>query len=354
VTVPSFRADVEREVDLIEEIVRVFGYDLIPATLPSDMRVMGGLSDYQKAEREIARALTAAGINEAITYTFIAPDFADRLRLADDDPRRQAVRLENPLSVDQSVMRTLMLPSLLMTVASNLAMRNPDVNIFELGRTYHPVAGEKLADEKRIVAGCLCGLLKGESWLHAGRDTDYYTGKGIVEAVFASVKGDFKVERCDEPFLHPGKSAYVVVDGKRAGFIGEVHPLVLEAFDIDKPVVAFELLEDAVIASSAGIVIFEDLLTFPASFQDIAVVVDEKTTAEEVITVVREAGAPLLRDARVFDTYTGDQVGEGKKSIALSLEFRSPERTLTDEDVDWARGAIVKALGEKLAATLRA
>lgn len=378
VAVPSFRADVEREVDLIEEIVRVFGYDLIPPTLPSDVRVMGGLSDYQTAEREIARALTAAGINEAITYTFIAPDFADRLRLADDDSRRQVVKLSNPLSVDQSVMRTLMLPSLLMTVASNLSMRNPDVNIFELGRTYHAIDGGKktdknraAADEKptdenraasdgklpredRTVAGCLCGSLRGESWMHAGRETDYFTGKGIVEAVFASIKGSFSVERCDEPFLHPGKSAYILVDGRRAGFIGEVHPLVLEAFDIDKPVVAFEILEDALIASSAGIVIFEDLLTFPASFQDIAVVVDEQIAAEEVISVVLEAGAPLLRDARVFDTYTGDQVGEGKKSIALGLEFRSPERTLTDEDVDGARGAILAALGERLNATLRA
>ncbi|MDO8737231.1 MAG: phenylalanine--tRNA ligase subunit beta, partial [Thermoleophilia bacterium] len=354
VTVPSFRADVEREVDLIEEIVRVFGYDLIPATLPSDMRVMGGLSDYQTAEREIARALTAAGINEAITYTFIAPDFADRLRLAEDDPRRQVVKLSNPLSVEQSVMRPLMLPSLLTTVASNLSMRNPDVNIFELGRTYHTVAGEKLADEKRTIAGCLCGSLRGESWMHAGRETDYFTGKGIVEAVFASIKGSFSVERCDEPFLHPGKSAYILVDGKHAGYIGEVHPLVLEAFGIDKPVVAFEILEDPLVASSAGIVIFEDLLTFPASFQDIAVVVSEQTAAEEVIRVVREAGAPLLRDARVFDTYTGDQVGEGKKSIALGLEFRSSERTLTDEDVDGARGAILASLGEKLGATLRA
>ncbi|MHB8159307.1 MAG: phenylalanine--tRNA ligase subunit beta [Thermoleophilia bacterium] len=353
VTVPSFRADVEREVDLIEEIARVFGFDLIPPTLPSDMRVMGGLSTYQTAEREIARALTAAGVNEAITYTFIAPDFADRLRLAEDDPRRQVVKLANPLSVDQSVMRTLMLPSLLMTMASNLSMRNPDVNIFELGRTYRAIAGEKLADENRTIAGCLCGSMRGESWIHAGRETDYFTGKGIVETVFSSVKGSFSVERCDEPFLHPGKSAYIVVEGKRAGFIGEVHPLVLDAFDIDKPVVAFEFLEDALIASSAGIVIFEDLLTFPASFQDIAVVVDEQTAAEEIIRVVRETGAPLLRDARVFDTYTGDQVGEGRKSIALSLEFRSPERTLTDEDVDGARGAILAALGEKLGATLR-
>lgn len=353
VTVPSFRADVEREVDLIEEIVRVFGYELIPPTLPSDMRVMGGLSPYQAAERKIAGALTGAGINEAITYTFIPPDFADRLRLSDDDPRRRMIKLSNPLSVDQSVMRTLMLPSLLMTVATNLSMRNPDVNIFELGRTYHSVEGEKLAVENRTVAGCLCGSLSGESWVHSGRETDFFTGKGIVEAIFSSVNGSFSVERCDEPFLHPGKSAYIVVDGQRAGYVGEVHPLVLQSFDIDKPVVAFEILEDALIASSAGIVIFEDLLTFPASFQDIAVVVDEKTPADEVITVVREAGAPLLREAWVFDTYAGDQVGEGKKSIALGLEFRSPERTLTDEDVDGARAAIVAALGEKLGASLR-
>ncbi len=353
VTVPSFRADVEREVDLIEEIVRVFGYDLIPQTLPSDMRVMGGMSDYQIAEREIARALTAAGVNEAITYTFIAPDFADRLRLAEGDPRRRVVKLANPLSVDQSVMRTLMLPSLLMTVASNLSMRNADVSIFELGRTYRDAEGEKLAREDRTIAGCLCGSLRGPTWIHAGRETDYFTGKGIVESVFSSIKGSFSVERCDEPFLHPGKSAYILADGKRAGFVGEVHPLVLEAFGIDKPVVAFEINEDDLIASSAGIVIFEDLLSFPASFQDIAVVVDEKTAAEEVIKLVREAGAPLLRDAWVFDTYAGDQVGEGKKSIALGLEFRSPERTLTDEDVDGARGGILAALGEKLGATLR-
>jgi len=353
VTVPSFRADVEREVDLIEEIVRVFGYDLIPPTLPSDMRVLGGLSPYQSAERKIAAALTGAGVNEAIAYTFIAPDFADRLRLGDDDPRRQVIKLSNPLSVDQSVMRTLMLPGLLMTVASNLSMRNPDVNIFELGRTYHPDKSEKLAVENRTIGGCLCGSLRGASWLNANRDTDFFTGKGIVEAVFSSVKGRFGVEPCDEPFLHPGKSAFIVVDGQRAGYMGEVHPLVLQAFDIDKPVVAFEILEDALVASSAGIIIFEDLLTFPASFQDIAVVVDENTAAAEVISEVREAGAPLLRDAWVFDTYTGDQVGEGKKSIALGLEFRSPERTLTDEDVDGARGAIVKALGEKLGASLR-
>ncbi len=353
VTIPGFRADVEREVDLIEEIARVFGLGLIPPTLPSDMRVMGGLSAFQAAGRDVARALIQAGMNEVITYSFIAPDFGERLRLAEDDGRRCAVKLANPLSVEQSVMRTMMLPSLLMTIAGNLSQRNQDINIFEMGRAYLPAPGEKLPQEKKILAGCLCGSLRGDSWLKGGRETDFYTGKGLVEAAFAAVDGHFSLRRSSEPFLHPGKSAEIIVDGRPAGYVGEVHPLVLGNFDIDRPVVAFELSEEELIGSSAGIVVFEDLITFPASYQDIAVVVDRDRSAEEVIAVVREAGAPLLSSAQVFDVYEGEQLEAGRKSIALSLEFRSPAGTLTDEEVDGARTAIVKALEEKLGAGLR-
>lgn len=353
VTVPSFRADVEREVDLIEEIARVFGLELIPPTLPSDMRVMGGLSTYQAAERGITRALADRGLSEVITYAFIAPDFPEKLRLAGDDSRGQTVALANPLSVEQSVMRTLMLPSLLETVSGNLALGNQDVNIFELGRVYLPRNGEKLPQEKRVVAGCLCGSLAGESWLEPARAAGYYTGKGLVEALFAAVGGGFGVRRSAEPFLHTGKSADIYVDGERAGFIGEVHPHVLQTYGIDRPAVAFEVFQDALAGSSAGTVMFEDLITYPASFQDIAVVVGEDAAAAEVLEVVTEAGAPLLRAARVFDIYTGDQIEAGKKSIALRLEFRSPERTLTDEEVDEARSAIVAVLADKLGAGLR-
>lgn len=353
VGVPSFRADVFREVDVIEEVARVFGLDAIPPTLPSDVRVMGGLSPAQKAERRIAHALADDGLSEVITYTFIAPEFADRLRLAVDDPRRRTVTLANPISVDQSVMRTLMLPSLLLTIAGNLSHRNLDVNIFEQGRAYLPQADGKLPDERRTVAGCLCGSLRGESWTGAGRSPDYFTGKGIVESIFASVNGSFTVAPSREPFLHPGKSADILAGGERAGYVGEIHPAVLRAFDIDQPVVAFEVDQARLLASSAGIVIFEDIVTYPPSYQDIAVIVDRDTRSDQVIAVVREAAAPLLRSARVFDLYEGEQIGEGKKSIAMSLEFRSPERTLTDKDVDKARQKIVKALEKRLGAVLR-
>lgn len=353
VDVPTYRADVYRDVDLVEEVARIFGLDAIPATLPSDMRAMGGLSPYQKAERRLALRLADTGLNEVITYTFIAPDLGDRLGLPDDDPRRRAVALANPISLDQSVMRTLMLPSLLLTVASNLSHRNQDVNLFEMGRVYRPTA-EKLPQEAKVIAGCLCGSLRGESWIGAGRQTDFFTGKGIVEAVFDAVNGRFEVGAGSEPFLHPGKSASIVVSGEAAGYVGEVHPRVLAAFDIEHPVVAFEILQDVLIGSSAGIIQFEDLITYPASYQDIAVIVDRGASAAEVLKVARSAGSPLLRTVRVFDIYSGEQVEEGKKSIALSLEFRSPERTLTDEDVDAAREAIVSALATELGATLRA
>ena len=353
VTIPSFRADVEREVDLVEEVARVFGLDLIPPTLPSGMRVMGGLSDYQAKERDIIRAIAGHGLNEVVTYSFIPADFADRLRLAPDDPRRATVGLANPLSGEQSVMRTLMLPSLLDIVARNLAQRNHDVNIFELGRVYLLLKDEKQPRERKTVAGCLCGSLMGDSWLRTGRESDYFTAKGLIQAVFAIVRGDFEVQPAGEPFLHPGKSADIHIGGEACGYMGEVHPQVLAAYGIDRPLTAFEIDQDALIGSSSGTVQFEDLITYPASFQDIAVIVGKETSARQVIDVVRDAGGPLLRSARVFDVYEGEQVAAGRKSIALRLEFRSSERTLTDEDVDGLRGKIVAALAQRLDAELR-
>lgn len=354
VTIPSFRADVEREVDLVEEVARVFGLDLIPPTLPSEMRVMGGLSPYQSASRDITRCLTGLGLNEVITYTFIAPDFADRLRLAADDPRRNTVNLANPLSVEQSVMRTLMLPSLLQIVQGNLALRNDDVNIFELGRVYIPQADEKLPSERRTVAACLCGSLTVESWLETEKKSDYFTARGLMDALAATVKAEYEVRPASEPFLHPGRSAVINFNGTAAGYMGEVHPAVLEAFDIEQPVTAFEIDQDALMAGSAGIVLFEDLITFPASFQDIAIVMGQDVSAEQVTSLVRKTGSPLLRSVSVFDIYEGEQVGEEKKSMALRLEFRSPERTLTDEDVDGARDTIISALEGEFGARLRA
>ncbi len=353
VMVPSFRADVEREVDLIEEIARVFGLELVPPTLPSGMRVLGGLTSGQAVRRAAVRALAERGLSEIISYSFIMPDFADRLRLDPGDERRQVVALANPLSVEQSVMRTMMLPSLLGTLAANLSLQNQDINIFEQGRIYLPVAGEKLCDERRVIAGCLSGSLKGHSWLAGGGDADFFAGKGIVEALFAGVAGSFSVERAEETFLHPGKSAAVIAGGRRAGYVGEVHPLVLEAYDIDIPVVAFEIAEAELIASSAGIIVFADLITYPASFQDLAIVVEEDLPAAEIVKVVREAGAPLLQAVRVFDVYAGGSIGDGKKSVALNLEFRSADRTLTDEDVASVRAAIIDALKDKLNAALR-
>ena len=352
VTVPSFRADDEREVDLIEEVVRVYGLDLIPPTLPSDIRVMGGLSPGQATERELARALANRGLDEVITYSFISPDFADKLRLAADDLRRWPVVLDNPITVEQSVMRTIMLPSLLLTVDRNIAMRNTGIDIFERGIIYLPQGKQHLPDEKKVFGACLTDM-SGDSWIKGGRAVDYYTGKGLVEALFAAVNGTFELCRSNEPFLHPGKSADILVGGEKAGYVGEVHPLVLAAYDIEMPAVAFEVTLEAIASSSTGTVLFEDLITYPASYQDLAVVVDEKVAVGDILLAARQAGTPLLRGAEVFDTYVGDQIAVGRKSIALRLEFRSRDHTLTDDEVNAVREQIVSALATKLKAELR-
>jgi phenylalanyl-tRNA synthetase beta chain len=354
VAVPGFRADVSREIDLIEEVARIFGLESIPSTLPSGMRVMGGLSPEQKAEREIARSLKDAGLSEVITYTFIAPDFADTLRLDAADARREVIRMANPISTEQSVMRTAMLPCMLLTVQSNLSKSNRNVNIFEQGRVYLTAAGEKLPREIKMLAGCMSGSLHPPAWTGEARGLDFFTGKGVVEAAFTAVNGRFEVRPSAEPFLHPGKSVDILIGGEPAGYVGEVHPLVLQAYGIDQPAVAFEIDQERLISSSMGIVVFEDIITYPPSYQDIAVVVDAHISAAEVLGVVRESAGPLLRLARVFDVYAGDQLGEGKKSIALNLEFRSPERTLTDEDVSQLREQIVAGLAGSLDAKLRA
>ncbi len=303
VTVPSFRRDVEREVDLVEEVARVYGLDALPSTLPREMRARGGLTPYQAAERRITGTLVDVGLSEVITYSFIAPDFADRLRLEEGDPRRRTVKLANPLSSDQSVMRTLLLPSLLAVTADNLAWGNRDVNVFELGRVYLENGEGGLPEERKKVGACLCGSLAGETWLKVESGADFFAAKGLVEAVFDTVRGSFSVRPSAEPFLHPGRSAEILVDGEPAGYVGEIHPRVLEAYDIEGPVATFEIDQDALIAAGVETVEFEDLVNYPPAFQDIAVIVDADVTARQVVDTALRAGAPLLRSARVFDVY---------------------------------------------------
>ena len=368
VTVPTWRRDdVTREADLIEEVARIWGLDRLPSTLPSRRGAVGRLEPEQRIRRRAEDALVGAGLSEAVGWSFTSPAVLARLGLQDD-----VVALENPMSEDQSVMRTTLLGSLLDALRRNRSRGFEDVRLFEAGSVYLPraSAGElataatgnpwypandpDLPVERTRIAALICGHDRPPSWGDPEPPrADLFAAKGVLEAMLRALRADWSVEPGGgEPFLHPTRSASVLLGGTRAGWLGELHPSVAGAWDLDA-VAGFELDFGVLAAAASGVPRYEDLTSFPAIRQDIAVVVAADVPAAQVLEVVRSAGGALLRDARVFDVYRGAQVGEGRASLALRLEFRAPDRTLTDEDVAQRRAKIVAALRDRVGGELR-
>ena len=368
VTVPTWRRDdVTRETDLIEEVARIWGLDRLPSTLPSRRGAVGRLAPEQRLRRRAEDALVGAGLSEAVGWSFTSPAVLARLGLQDD-----VVALENPMSEDQSVMRTTLLGSLLDALRRNRSRGFEDVRLFEAGSVYLPraAAGElataatgnpwypandpDLPVERTRIAALICGHDRPPSWGDPDPPrADLFAAKGVLEAMLRALRVDWSVEAgAGAPFLHPTRSASVLLGGAGAGWLGELHPSVTAAWDLDA-VAGFELDFGVLAAAAPGVLRYEDLTSFPAIRQDIAVVVADDVPAAGVLEVVRSAGGALLRDARVFDVYRGAQVGEGRASLALRLEFRAPDRTLTDEDVAQRRAKIVAALRDRVGGELR-
>jgi phenylalanyl-tRNA synthetase beta chain len=348
VTVPPFRRnDVTREADLIEEVARIDGVDKLPATLPAAREAVGRLTPQQRLRRRAADLLAAAGLHEILGWSWSQPQLADRLRLPAGDARRRMLAVENPMSADQGLMRTTLLGSLLDVARRNVAHGAVDVAIFESGRVYLPVAGEELPREPHHVGVLLSGAARPASWREpAPPPADFFAAKGVLAGLLSALRVEWTVIEGSEPFLHPGRAASVVVDGASVGWLGELHPSVAADWDLGAAVAAFEIDLDAVVAAVPGPVRYEDYASFPEVRQDLAVVVPATVSAAEVVRTVREAGAPLLAAADVFDVYRGAQVGPDEVSLALRLAFRSPERTLTDDEVAERRAAIEAALAE--------
>ena len=317
VVVPTWRArDVTREVDVIEEVAR-FRLDEVPFTLPARRAMFGTLKPEQRLRRRVEDVLVGLGFSETYTPSLRA-----------GDPDSGALRLPDPISVELAVLRTSLLPSLVDAAARNVEVGNEGVALFEIARVYLP-AGGPLPDERLHVAGLLEG--------------PFARAKGVVEALYRAVRAEAAIERGEHDLLHPGKTARLP-----AGVVGELHPRLLEG-----TWGAFELDLDELFATVGGPVRYEDVLTYPALRQDIAVAVAEDVEAGELVSAIREAAGPELREARVFDVYRGGQVGAGHKSVAIRLAFQSAERTLSDEDGDALRERIVAALRERFGAELR-
>jgi phenylalanyl-tRNA synthetase beta chain len=318
VTVPTWRArDVNREVDVIEEVARCV-LDRVPLTVPLRRHVRGRLTKEQRLRRLVEDILVGAGFSEAYTWS-----------LQPEDPDPEAIRLPDPMSSEQAILRTTLLGGLVEAARTNMDAGNEEIALFEIARVYLPPAAP-LPEERWRLGGIVEG--------------GFFAAKGAVETVYEALHLPLDPARTVLPFLHPGKAAAL-----GAGWVGELHPELLEgswgAFELDLATL-FEPVPERLV--------FEDVITYPALRQDIAVAVAEDVEAGALVAAAREAAGPELRDVRVFDVYRGAQVGEGRKSVALHLSFQSPERTLSDEDAAALRARITDALAERFGAELRA
>jgi phenylalanyl-tRNA synthetase beta chain len=356
VGVPHWRTgDVTREIDLIEEVARIDGLERLPATLPPRRGVAGRLTHAQRLRRRAEDALAARGVSEIAGWTFTDPVLLDRLRLGEDHPMRRVLRVRNPLSESLSLLRPTLLGSLLDAAAHNAARDAGALALFESGTVFRASAGvEGLADEHHGLAVLLCGGAERSSWrAPEPSPADFYAAKALLEAVLEVAGVDWQLGVCDEPFLHPGASASVGCGEVSLGFIGEVHPLVCQAWELERA--AFWAIDLGRLASVAPeVAAYRPFGEFPAVREDLAVVVAEGVSAAAVIDAVRSAGGASLASVEVFDVYRGAQVGEGRLSLALHLEFRASDRTLTDEDVAAAREKIAAALRSAVGGELRA
>jgi phenylalanyl-tRNA synthetase beta chain len=360
VTVPALRrVDVTREVDLIEEVARIDGLEKLPATLPARRGAVGLLSHAQKVRRAAEDALVGRGLYEVVGWSFTDPGLLDRLRLPENHELRQVVRLENPMSETQSTMRPTLLGSLLDAARHNVARNGPDVAIFESGAVYRAVeeipSHPTPVEEHHALGALLTGALGGwasKSWRGERAEADFFAVKALLEGVLDKFHVAWSVRPADDqwPFLHPGRSAQVLAGGEgaeivRLGFVGEVHPTVAAQWDLERTAV-FAIDLGKLAAASPPVPAFAPFASVPSLRQDLAVVLPDDVAAGRVLERVRDAGGAMLDDVSVFDVYTGPQVGEGRRSLALALSFRGQEQTLTDEDVAPAREKIVAALGE--------
>ena len=376
VTPPSWRPDLTDPADLVEEVARMDGYDRVPSILPM-VPPGNGLTARQRRRRSVARALAEAGYVETLCYPFVGEDALNALGLPTDDPRRQQVRLANPLSGEEPALRTTLLPPLLAALRRNLGRGHRDLALYELGLVFHPRTGAGPApprmrvddrppadeletaesfvpDQPWHVAVVLAGEFEPTGWWGQGRQADWADAVAAARTVLAAARvPDERVEvRAGAlPPWHPGRCAEILVDGKVVGHAGELHPRACEALELPKRTCAMELNLDAV--PLPEVVSGPTVSTFPPALIDVALQVDASVPAVEVERALVAGAGELLESVRLFDVYTGAQLGEGRKSLAYKLTFRAPDRTLTAAEAVAARDAAVAEAAARVGAELR-
>ena len=341
--VPSWRSDVEHYSDIAEEVARFYGYNNIPDTLSNGLTARRGLTDIQQTENLLGSVCRAAGYDEIITYSFISPTYYDKIDLPKDSPLRDSLKILNPLGEDTSIMRTTTLPSMLEILTRNYNFRNKSAKLYELGRVYFKRA-DGLADEPKVLT---LGAY--------GDNMDFFTLKGAVEAVLKQLRIEnvrFLADS-ENPSYHPGRCAKVFSGDRLLGVLGQVHPHVAGNYGVDTELYAAELRFDALYESKGAQPVYQPLPKFPAVTRDIAVVCDASVTVGELEDAIRKGAKGLLKDAALFDIYTGVGIAPGKKSVAFNLTLRADDRSLTAEEADADVKSILTALEQECGAVLR-
>ncbi len=355
ITPPSFRGDLEREIDLIEEVARLNGYENIPLTLPKGPPSSEEMSREFVLEQKAKDLLIRHGYNEVLTYSFTAPLSLNGLGLSTDDPRRKCLPILNPLTEDSSVMRTSLIPGLMETARYNLSYKNVNIRIFELKKVYLMAEGERLPKEVKYLTGLAMGMDGDLHWTSSVRSVDFYDVKGCIEDLFEflQVKG-VKFDRTEDiPYLHPGKSSKVILGEEVLGVLGEIHPEALNHYEIPGKVYLFEIDFDRMVKYAEEGRKFRPLPKFPAVHRDLSIVVEDHLEAEKVEEAIRLLQQPFIEEVRLFDVYRGSPVPQGKKSVSYRIRYQASDRTLTDDEVNQYHEKVISRLREIFKAELR-
>lgn len=342
ILVPTFRPDLEHKADIAEEIARFYGYNRIPST-PLRGDAQGKYTPRQKFEDKISNTMLALGLSEIMTYSFLSPKAYDKIGMPEQDCLRNSVTISNPLGEDTSIMRTTALPSMLDTLARNYNNRNGAVALFELASEYYPVEGQELPDEKtKLIAGLY------------GDNCDFFTAKGMVEQLLdALFISNYEFEASsNEHAYHPGRCAHIMIDDTIIGVIGEIHPKVSENYGINERILCFTLDVDSLFAHTQTEPTYTPLPKFPAVTRDLALLCDETIPVRILEKAIMKGAGNLLETIQLFDVYQGEQIENGKKSVAFNIVLRSAENTLAEEQVNGTMKKVMKEL-EKVGAILR-
>ena len=344
IKVPSFRSDLRCMNDIAEEIVRIYGYNKIPSTNIKAETTRGGRTPKQQFEVDIESALTGMGVSQIQTFSFISPKYYDKIRLTEDCALRNSIVISNPLGEDTSIMRTTALPSMLEVIARNINFKNEAVALFENASVYIPTGADTLPDENKVTTIGMYG------------NVDFYTLKGVCENVLAlaGIKGAEYVAVSDNPSYHPGRCATIKLGEVVLGVLGQIHPLVMQNYGVSTATYAAELDFDKIFENSSTEKHYKSLPKFPASTRDFSFVCDKNLEVGKIEKIMAAAGGKLVEDVKLFDIYTGPQVGENKKSVSLRVVLRASDRTLTVEEAEKVSDKILKALDVQLGINLRA